>query len=230
VRLDWTRLARGMALAAYAGFFSWLWLSDRMTAYVGPRTTWVVAFGAISLTLVALCYLATVPTREQAPAPGPGELARLGLLVAPLLFAIMVPAQTLGAFAVEQKRGTAASVDRLGSAKGKIRIYEIAAAAQQPEWGKERGIVPGRTVEFDGLVSRPEKGGSLELSRFLVTCCVADAMPYSVRVLAPQGFPPHEKGAWLRVRGRLEPASESGGLIVVASSVRPTKRPADPYS
>jgi uncharacterized repeat protein (TIGR03943 family) len=230
VRLDWTRLARGIALAGYAGFFSWLWLSGRMSAYVGPRTTWVVAFGAISLTFVALAYLATVPSREKTPAPGAGELARLGLLVAPLLFAIMVPAQTLGAFAVEQKRGTTASVDRLGGDGEKVRIYEIAAAAQQPDWGRKRGIVAGRTVDIEGLVSKTERGGSLELSRFLVTCCVADALPYSVRVLAPQGFPPHEKGMWLRVRGHLEPASQSGGLIVVASSVRRTKRPADPYS
>lgn len=229
--LDWIRLGRGLALGGYAGFFAWLWLSGRAGTYVGPRTYWVVAFGAISLTVVAVVYLATVPTRERRPAPGAGELARLGVLVAPLLFAIMVPAPTLGALAVEQKRGTGASVDRLGTDRENLRLYEIAAAAENPTWAAEEGIEAGRKVNFDGLVSKPERDGSLELSRFLVVCCTADATPYSIRVVVPQDTPTHEKGTWLRVRGHLEPASADGrGLVVVASSVEKSKRPPNPYS
>ena len=39
---DRRRLARGLVLACWAGFFAWLHLSGEKTRYLGPRTYWVV--------------------------------------------------------------------------------------------------------------------------------------------------------------------------------------------
>jgi hypothetical protein len=65
MRLDWTRLIRGLALLAWALFFDFLWLTDRGSLYVGPRTTWVVAFGGITLTPRRSC---TCPASARASA------------------------------------------------------------------------------------------------------------------------------------------------------------------
>jgi uncharacterized membrane protein len=50
MRLD-LRSIRALALVAWAGVFTWLWVSGESVRYLGPRTQWVVPVGAIGLTL-----------------------------------------------------------------------------------------------------------------------------------------------------------------------------------
>ena len=100
MRLDPTRLLRGLGLLAWALFFDYLWLAGEAPTYIGPRTTWVVTFGAITLTFVALLYLASTVSRRPGTPLTVGEVGRLGVIVAPLILAVMAPAVTLGAQAV----------------------------------------------------------------------------------------------------------------------------------
>lgn len=225
--LDWTRLIRGLGLLAWAAFFDWLWLSGRSSLYVGPRTTWVVTFGAIALTAAAVLYLAGVRSDHHRAAPSAAELGRLGVIVAPIVLAAMAPAVTLGAQAVGQKRSgdPAALAKRLATDGDEIRLYELAAASQNAEWAKLRGIAPGMEVDFDGFVSRPARRGSLELSRFMATCCAADAVPYSVRIELPDAVGSFKVNQWLRVRGTVGP----GRKLIVARSLEPIDRPLDAY-
>jgi uncharacterized repeat protein (TIGR03943 family) len=99
------RFARAVALLAWAAFFDWLWLSGEWTRYVGPRTSWVVPFGAIALTVAAVGYLATVRSPTSARL-GVRELAALAVLVAPILLVSVVPSPSLGSYAVERKEDT----------------------------------------------------------------------------------------------------------------------------
>jgi uncharacterized repeat protein (TIGR03943 family) len=83
-------------------------------------------------------------------------------------------------------------------------------------------------VSFTGFVSRESSEPATEflLNRFVITCCVADAIDTQVRVAnAPPGqFKPNE---WVRVTGKLYPLGRE--VIVDASSVTPVKRPHRPY-
>jgi uncharacterized repeat protein (TIGR03943 family) len=225
--IDWTRLLRGLGLLAWAVFFDYLWLGGHSSSYVGPRTTWVVTFGAITLTLAAVIYLTGVRTRERQAPPRASELGRLGIILAPIVLAAMAPAVTLGAQAVDQKASAdgATSLARLQNYDGSIRLYELAAAAFDPEWGAERGIESGLKVEFDGFVSRVPRDGTMRLSRFLASCCAADAVPYSINVEVSDGVA-WEKNAWLQVRGTVE---TTGKIHVVADSVEAIDRPVDAY-
>jgi uncharacterized repeat protein (TIGR03943 family) len=227
MKLDWTRLIRGLGLLAWAVFFDYLWLSGRSTLYVGPRTEWVVVFGGITLTVAALLYLSGVRVRERMPAPRAIEVGRLGVIVAPILLAAMAPAVTLGAQAVGKKRSAdgAELAQRLAEDGTQIRLYELAAAASNTEWAELRGIEPGMTVDFDGFVSRPPRNGTVELSRFMATCCAADAVPYSIKVTLPEGSGSYDENKWLRVRGKVGP----GRKTVVASSVEEIDQPLDAY-
>jgi uncharacterized repeat protein (TIGR03943 family) len=183
--LDWSRIARGLALAAWGGFFVYLLVSGRATTYIGPKTAWVVTVGALLLPLIAFAYLAGARGRKRTPSNR--ELGSLGLLVAPIILAIMVPAPSLGALAVANKRGhngppQGAPVD------GRIRLYEIAWAGESARYASNNAIKAGQAVDFVGFVSKPStRGGAIELSRFFVTCCAADAVAYSVKVKPPAG-------------------------------------------
>jgi uncharacterized repeat protein (TIGR03943 family) len=230
MRVDPTRLLRGIALLAWAAFFDYLWLSGRSTDYVGPRTGWVVVFGAIALTVAALLYLSGVRTVARAPAPSGRELGRLLVIVAPIVLAGTAPAVTLGAQAVDQKRSAdgATSLARLADYDGEIRLYELAGAAFNPEWAAERGIEAGLKVKFDGFVSRVRDDGSIELSRFMASCCAADAVPYSIDVSLPAGGAGVEKNQWLEIRGSVETGTRTA-FMVEAETAKPIDRPLDAY-
>ena len=59
-------LARTVVLVTWAAFFDWLWLSGASGRFVGPRTAWVVLFGAATLTAVAALHLAMSRRRPRA--------------------------------------------------------------------------------------------------------------------------------------------------------------------
>jgi uncharacterized repeat protein (TIGR03943 family) len=229
MRLDWVRLVRGGALLAWAGFFDWLWLSGRAGDYVGPRTAWVVPFGGIVLTISAVLYLRSARRGAEARAPSAGDLLGLVALLAPLLLVIAAPSSSLGALAVDRKRSAGdqvAAVDRLDPG-AQLTLYDIAGANASAEYARDHDIREGLDVDVDGLVSGDVENGTFELSRFLATCCAADAMPFSIRVQPPAGAPAYESSQWLRVAGTLR--RERGSLILVAERIEPIDRPANPY-
>jgi uncharacterized repeat protein (TIGR03943 family) len=232
VSVDWTRVLRATGLVAWAVFFDYLWLSGRSVDYVGPRTSWVVVFGAIALTGASILYVSGLLTREPSTRPSAKELGRLVIILAPIALAATAPSVTLGAQAVDQKRTAdgATSLARLEAYDGSIRLYELSAAAYNPQWAADRGIAPGVRVEIDGFVSKVRTNGTIELSRFLASCCAADAMPYSVDVETPAGTAGLEKNLWLKVRGQVaEKAGGGRGFDVIAEEVEPIERPVDAY-
>ena len=230
MRLDWVKLVRGGGLLAWAAFFDWLWLSGRAGDYVGPRTAWVVPFGGIVLTVAAVLYLRGAARRTGAPRPASaGELLGLIALLAPLLLVAAAPASSLGALAVDRKRSTGdqvAAVNRL-KATADLSLYDIAGANASTEYARDHDIRPGMRVDVDGLVSGPVENGSFELSRFLASCCAADAMPFSIRVQPPGDAQEYELSQWLQVAGTLEQIN--GSLVLVAERMKPIDRPANPY-
>ncbi len=229
MRLDWTRLVRGAALLAWAGFFDWLWLSGRAGDYVGPKTAWVVPFGGIVLTITALLFLRGVRAHEPARGPSARELVGLLALLAPLLLVAAAPSSSLGARAVERKRSSGdqrAAVSRLDRT-GDLTLYDIAVANSSTEYAAERDIRDGVKVTIDGLVSKESDGETFEFSRFLASCCAADAMPYSIRVQPTADAPPVGLSVWLAVRGTVR--STDAGFVVAADEIRAIERPANPY-
>jgi uncharacterized repeat protein (TIGR03943 family) len=233
VTVDWTRALRAVGLVAWAAFFDYLWLSGRSVDYVGPRTTWVVVFGAIALSAASVLYVSGLfASRETSPPTG-RELGRLLVILAPIMLAFAAPSATLGAQAVEQKRAAdgATSLARLEGYDGSIRLYDLAAASYSPEFAADRGVAEGLQVSVDGFVSKTPGDGTIELSRFLASCCAADAMPYSVDVVLPAGSPAFEKNQWLQVSGQVaeEPRGKRTFFRLVADEVEAIDRPVDAY-
>lgn len=229
MKVDWVRVVRGTALLAWAAFFDWLWLSGRAGDYVGPPTAWVVPFGGIVLTLAAVLYLRSVRGSGAARVPSPADLLGLIALLAPLLLVAAAPSSSLGALAVDRKRSSGdqvAAVNRLDRTAD-VTLYDIAAANSSTEYAAERGIRDGVKVDVDGLVSSAVEDGTFEFSRFLASCCAADAMPYSIRVQPPPDAPAFELSEWLRITGTLRKIDSS--LVLVVDGLRRIERPANPY-
>jgi putative membrane protein len=228
MRLD-LRSIRALALVAWAGVFTWLWVSGESVRYLGPRTQWVVPVGAIGLTLAAAGYL--FATRADQPARlGVREGLGLAGLVLPVMAAAVLANAQLGALAASNKlssRGIDSSaLARLASRDAKhVGFLQLNAAGRDDGLTRELGLAEGRSVELTGFVSKT--GRPFTLSRFYITCCVADAVPIGVRVSAGGRGGKLERDDWVDVTGVL--ARGHREWIVKALQLRHVKAPSDPY-
>lgn len=227
--IDRTRALRALVLTAWSGFFAWLWLSGEMTRYLGPRTYWVVVFGAISLGAAAIAHILTMRSGEPRRVTRT-DVVGAAILVLPLVAALSVPDAQLGAQAASRKKSAggfaAASLLPVPEPDGEISFIDIHYAAESSEYAASAGVVPSAEVELTGFVTAPSGPGELSLTRFYVSCCAADAIPYSVDVvgLDGSGYP---EDTWLRIAGVL--VEREGELVVETSEAEVVETPRDPY-
>lgn len=227
--IDARRALRGAVLALWAMFFGWLWLSGEVTRYLGPRTYWVVVFGCVTLALAALGHLWGIRGRPFSPTRG--DLAGAALLLVPLLAVLAIPNAQLGAQAASRKGSAggfaAAALVPIPDADGEISFREIDYASESEEYAASAGIVGGIEVDLTGFVTHPEGGqATFSLTRFYVSCCAADAIPYSVPI-SVTGMADRPDDTWVRVRGTL--VDSGTGFLLDADRIDPVEPPQDPY-
>jgi putative membrane protein len=230
--IDSSRAIRTAVLAAWTTFFIYLYLSGEISRYLGPRTYWVVTFGAIVLGVAAIAHAVTLRRTEPAPRPSVREVIGYVALVAPLLAVLVVPAPELGSLAANRKNtggaltGVSSVVPPKPSADREISFLEIHFANGSKEFADAVGLVDGYEISLVGFVSRsaetPE--GAFDLTRFYVSCCAADAIPYSVVVV---DAPDQELDTWIRVSGHLELRGST--FVLVAEETEGVAEPKDPY-
>jgi uncharacterized repeat protein (TIGR03943 family) len=227
MRLD-VRTIRALALIAWAAVFTWLWATGESVRYLGPRTQWVVPVGALGLTLAAAGYL--LATRRDEPIRiGRREGFGLGALLLPILAAAVLANAQLGALAASNKlssRGIDSSaLARLAGKNAKqIGFLQLNAAGRDDGLTRQLGLSAGRSVELTGFVS--QEGRPFMLSRFYISCCVADAVPIGVHVMPGRGAK-LERDDWVDVTGVLSKGHRE--WIVRALAIRHVKPPSDPY-
>jgi putative membrane protein len=230
--LRWSpvRMVAGLALGAWAAVFWVLLISGRSALYVSSRTFWVIPLGAIVLTAAAAGRLATART------PAPEALTRrdawgAALVVLPVVAVLVLPPSALGSYAASRRSTTAGGfipTSESQIAEGPLQLVDVAASA----WSRDamRALVrrAGSPVNFVGFVTRdpgtPED--EFVLTRFIISCCVADALSVQVRVV---GAPPGRfaEDTWVRVRGTFYPVGRE--MLVDATDVTALPRPAHPY-
>ena len=189
-------------------------------------------FGAVVLGGAALAHLVTAraasPRRLEAR-----DAAGIAALLAPLLAVAAVPSAELGALAASRKTSGAgaASVGAIAppapDAGDEVSFAEIHYASQSEEYAGEAGIAEGMAVELTGFVTHPPglPGGTLGLTRFQVSCCAADAVPFTVPLVADPAS--RDDDVWLEVSGHL--AQREGVYVLEPDSVTVVDAPADPY-
>jgi uncharacterized repeat protein (TIGR03943 family) len=224
------RLAGAGVLGAWAALFWWLLITGRDALYLSSRTSWVVPTGAALLSLAALGRLATART-AQPERIGRREAWIMAAVLAPAVLLASLPPATLGQFSAGKRSSfTTAGIVGAGdlSSGGELTLIDVAAAQTTPEGERALAARAGETVDFVGFVTRyaDTPADEILLTRYVVTCCVADATIAQVRVVnVPAGrFRPND---WVEVVGTIYPIGRE--VIVDASSVEPVDRPERPY-
>ena len=223
------RVGTGIVLAAWAGLFWFLLATERTSLFLSPRTAWLVPSGAILLTIAAAGRLATARSRTVEPLPRRDAWA-LGAIAFPVVVLIAMPPVTLGNYAVGKRASFVGS--SIGTSvrvvSGPLDFVDVAAAQSFDDASKALAKRAGEPIVLDGIVSAGEglPPDEFLLTRFIVTCCTADATIAQVRVVgAPPGaFAPDE---WVKVEGRIYPIGRE--VLVAAEHVEAIPAPNVPY-
>ena len=167
------------------------------------------------------------------------HVPRIGwLLVLPLAVLLLVAPPALGADAASreaapmpQYQGTA--FPPLDADAAGVAALPLTEFVDRALWDEAHSL-DDQPVRLQGLVAHSdETPGGFLLTRFVVTCCAADAIPVQVAVLRG-GTPPED--SWVEVVGTLVPpppvdpdATTLPRLEVDATAVRAIDEPANPY-
>ena len=222
------RIARGGVLGLWAVFFLVLWASGTAGRYLGPRTQWIVPFGAVVLALATIAYAyGYVRARRSGPSLTLREAASLFALLVPLAAVSLVPHAALGSYAASRKGGISfAFVRPHAPAKpSEASFLDIRIADGDRDFAAQAGIRPGVRVRLLGFVvgSKDVPSGTFELARFYIACCIADAEAVGVPV-GGRGYKPN---TWLEVTGSL--AKRGKRFVVVPDKVIRVRAPEQPY-
>jgi uncharacterized repeat protein (TIGR03943 family) len=227
------RRARAAMLAIWATVFGVLWVTDSSDRYLGPRTQWVVPFGALALGVAALAYGAAMRGSAERLPLTRREAGGLAVFLAPVIAVLLFPHAELGSFAASRKASGSVFLSAkppVPSSPGDVTFLDLRIAEGDPEFALESGIRNGIRVQLVGLVtSRDADESSFELSRFYISCCIADAVAVGVPVMATEK--PGERAIrpddWLSVTGVL--ARRGKRFVLEADAIRAVAKPAHPY-
>jgi uncharacterized repeat protein (TIGR03943 family) len=224
------RIAGAGVLGAWAVLFWWLLLTGRDNLYLSTRTQWVVPVGAVLLTAATAGRLATARVRTP-ESIGRRDAWIMGLMVVPVVLMLALPPATLGQFSAGRRAGFSSvaigtSAADIGS--GDLTLVDVAAGQTSPEGERALAARAGEQVDFVGFVTRYDDtpADELFLTRYVVTCCVADATIAQVRVVnvTPGAFQAND---WVEVKGSIYPLGRE--VIVNASEIASVPRPERPY-
>lgn len=227
---SWPRVGGALVLAAWAGLFWFLILAGRVDLYLSTRTSWVVPMAAVLLSVAAAGRLVAARTARTEPLTF-REGFVMSLIVAPVVVLVSLPPATLGTFSAPKKAtfsGTSAGFYWRFDASSEVTLLMVAAGQTSDEGARMLATRAGTEVDFVGFVDRDPgtPAGEILLTRYVITCCAADATVVQVRVVnvTPGWF---EAEDWVRVRGRIYPLGRE--VLVDASSVEEVPRPERPY-
>lgn len=226
MRISPARFAVTMALAAWAVLFWFLLVTGRWALFVSDRTFWVVPMGAVVLSVAAVGRGLTV--RAQHPEPILRSQAwGLGLIVLPVVAVLALPPAALGSYAAS-RRSLSTGFISTGDIGAEVSLVDVAGAMWSPEAQEALAERAGSRVDFTGIVTLRDgtPADEFTLTRFMVSCCVADALSVQVRVV---GAPPgrFEEDQWVRVVGTIYPLGRE--VVVDAARVEEVARPGRPY-
>ncbi|MDQ1516329.1 MAG: hypothetical protein QOE80_2159 [Actinomycetota bacterium] len=221
-----------------------LGLTDAHLAYIRPAMGPVLALaGAVLVALGGVVLLgpgrATARSGHAHDGHDHSGASRIAwLLVAPILAIAVVVPRPLGAFAANRAAATLLTPTRADfgplpapSVPGAPVDLSLRDFAGRAIYDHGRSL-QGTPVRLVGFVTPDARGGGFLLTRFIVTCCAADARPLRVAIRGvAEPWPAPD--TWLEVTGIWHPetrtAEDQRPPVLDAGQVRSIPAPANPY-
>ena len=224
------RIAAALALGAWGALFWTLLVTGRTYLYLSSRTAWLVPMGAVIFTVAALGRIVTARTTDDEPLDRRTAWT-LGAITLPVVLILALPPATLGTYSVG-KRATFGGSAIGASARdvtGPLDFVDIGAAQSFPTAMRQLEARAGEPITLEGFVSKEASApDEILLTRYIVTCCVADATIAQVKIvgLQPTDYVDDE---WLQVTGNVYPVGREVLVAADSANVLQIPVPDQPY-
>ena len=218
-----------------------------LSFYINQRFAWL-SFVAV-LILSALALTLVYRLIEGRRRVGEGESRRggeehthgvswgaVGIMAIPLLLGLLVPARPLGASAVNSRGIGLSAPQRAGSVSQAQRA--VTGPKNILDWLRDFAQNPdpaafnGQAVDVIGFVYRDPRNAAEQIwvSRFAITCCVADASAVGLLVQTGQAAS-FTNDSWIRVTGKLMAGQFAGESVpvIIPDKIEPAQQPQNPY-
>lgn len=162
-----------------------------------------------------------------------------GLLIValPILFGLLIPPRPLGSTALAAREMNVSGVPSALPAAVQGATAKADTERSVLDWvldfqasGTDGENFAGRSAHVMGFVHREadDPADAFWLTRYVVGCCVVDAMPVGLRVVWPDA-PALEADSWVRVEGQLAENVSAAAPWLEAQSVVVIPPPNQPY-
>lgn len=233
-----------LAITLWGVFLLNYWFTGKLGLLIHPRYFGLSVVTGFSLLLVGgleAFKLLRTPSganiRHLTLFP-PGWMSGL-LLCTALLGLLITPQPFMSQTAIRQ--GVSDSLALTTRAKPQAFRGSIQPEARSLiDWVRTLEIYPepdayaGQQVNVQGFVVHPPELPEqyFTLSRFVITCCAADAYPVGLPVKLTQSRQAYLPDTWLDVEGRMMTETLGGKrqLIIQAKSLKPISAPKNPYA
>ena len=224
------RIAAALALGAWAALFWTMLLTGRTYLYLSSRTAWLVPMGAAIFSVGALGTLLTARTGSAEPLDRRSAWT-LGAITLPVVLVLALPPATLGTYSVGKRAtfGGSAIGATARDVTGPLDFVDVGAAQSFPAAMRQLQDRAGESITLEGFVTKEASApDEILLTRYIVTCCVADATVAQVHIvgLEPSAYQDDE---WLRVTGAVYPFQRDVFVQADADATEQIPTPDQPY-
>jgi uncharacterized repeat protein (TIGR03943 family) len=239
-----------IAITAWGVLLLKYWLTGKLSLLIHPNYTWLAIAGGISLLVIsglkAVMLFSQLSQRRNNAIPvqtpqhlslfPPGWSSTLLLLTAILGF-VVTPRAFASQTAMQRGVGDAITLSR--AQPQAFRASSNSESRSLIEWVRTLNVYPepdaytGQKIKVQGFVIHapelPEQ--YFLLSRFVITCCAADAYPVSLPVKLKESRNDYPVDTWLEVEGQMITAELAGKrqLTIQPKSIKKIPEPKNPY-
>ena len=236
---------RGGVLLALAAVLAIRHLDGSLGFYINLRYGWLTLVAIGLLVVLGAVVLATGLWRDGGPAARRVPLPWLGvvLLVLPVALAL-IPPRPLGTDAMATRTLQLSSVPALAELTdtAEVTLADTDAPRTVLDWlvlfhqadtgATDLNRFAGQSARVRGFVYRDQRfpTGTFMVSRFLLSCCVADAAPIGLAVRWPEAdFLDDDAWVWVSGKFAVETFFDEPLPVLVATEVTPAEQPPQPY-
>ena len=256
--LPWRGILDVLALGMWSAMLFRYWFGGKLLLLLHPNYAWLSNSAAIILSLLAL-YRAwqtfqayTSVSRRSSDSPETASLestqSHIALLPGNLSSAILLSVAIFGLIYTPRAFASQTATQRgisetLSLTRAQPQRFERATTPSDRsiiDWIRLVNVYPepdayeGESVAVEGFVIHPDSWPDdyLMVSRFVLTCCAADAYPVGLPVkLTSADQADYAVDSWLSVTGKMQTETLDGRrqIAIAPTAIRAIEEPRNPY-
>jgi len=241
-----------LALAAWGILLLKYWLKGELNLLIHPNYFWLSVVTGLALLLLAAWRMfqllnqarkqasrkiQVMPVAQHISLLPPGWSS--ALLIATAILGLVVTPKVFNSQTAFQ-RGISEAMTMTRAQPQAFRTINNPAERSLIDWVRTLNVYPepdaytGQQVKVKGFAIHPQDMDTkyLLISRFVITCCAADAYPVGLPVKLTKDRSVYPADKWFEVEGKMITENLKGKrqLTIEASSLKEVSKPANPYS